>query len=307
MKRLFLAFLLLPLVLSGCGGEKAAVDKKIQVVASIYPMAEFARAVGGDKVTVDTLVPAGTEAHDWQPAASDLKKIQASSLFIYNGAGMEPWAAKVLDSLGKDKVHALEAGKGLFIQAEEGGHESHSDHGESPDGRLDPHVWLDPVLAVKQVEAVRDALTKIDGKNSELYQSNAQKYIKELEKINREYEKLAARTKGKEFVTMHAAFGYLAKRYGWQQLALMGIDPHAEPTPASLAILSKTVKGKNIRYLFSEPQISDKTMQEVARQTGAQVLVLDPLETPTPGGGGYLAGMEKNRQQLAKALAGDDK
>ena len=293
-----LLLILFAVFLSGCGATKVAETEKIKVVTSIYPMAEFVRVVGGERVQNVLLVPTGVEAHDWEPAAKDLKNVQQAALFIYNGGGMEPWATKLLASIGDKKGAVLEAGKGLF--AEQGLSEKDSDHDH---GSSDPHVWLDPVLAIKQVEAIRDALIKVDAKGADVYGKNAALYIKELEKLHADYLTLSAKSKGYDVVTMHAAFNYLVKRYGWQQISLLGIEPHAEPAPVDLANLIKTVKGKDLKYIFVEPQMSEKLMQEVAKQTGSQLLILDPLENPSPDkDSSYLAGMRRNMANLERAF-----
>ncbi len=303
MKKLCFLVLALVFAVSGCSQEKPVENKKLRVVASIYPMAEFVRAVGKERVTVAVLVPPGTEAHDWQPSAGDLKEVQAARLFVYNGGGMDPWAPKILSSLGEHKPVGVEAGKGLFVTPGGAGMAQGDGHDHDHDHAFDPHIWLDPLLAVKEVEAIRDALVGLDGKNANEYRENSAKYIAELQSLDADYRKLADQTKGAEFVTMHAAFGYLARQYGWRQIAVMGLDPHAEPTPAALAALVNQVKERKIRYLFAEPQISDKSMREVAKQAGAELLTLDPLETPAKDKtGDYIKGMRQNLAMLEKAL-----
>ena len=315
MKKIsYLVTLLLVLaVLSGCGNgvkeEKSNADKgkKITVTASIYPVADFAKIVGGEYIDLQLLVPKGVEAHDWEPTAKDIKTIQSSDIFLYNGGGIEPWLEKILPELLKKNIVVVETGKNLFVEHEEHEHASdhkhdHSDgHSHNHDG-LDPHIWLNPLLAIKQVESIRDAFVQIDPNNKEHYEKNAAKFIAELQKLHEEYTALSEKTKGQEFVTMHTAFAYLALEYDWQQLALMGIDPHAEPTPAELAQVIKEVEQKGIKYVFVEPQKDDRLMQEVAKQTKTKVLFLDPLENPLDDNKGYLDGMKSNLENLRKAF-----
>lgn len=296
-----LMLVLMLAVLVGCGNsssEKKDGESKLTVVASIYPIADFAKVVGGEKVDVKLLVPEGVEAHDWEPTANDIKIMQSSVLFLYNGGGIEPWLEKLLPELKTKNIVVVETGENLFEEHEEDGHKHDDDEHES----LDPHIWLNPLLAIKQVESIRDAFGKIDPKNKDYYDKNAADFIVELQKLHEEYLALSEKTQGKEFVTMHTAFGYLAMEYGWQQMALMGIDPHAEPTPAELAQVIKAVEAKGIKYVFVEPQKDDRLMQEVAQQTKTKVLFLDPLENPQNDNQGYLKGMKSNLENLRKAF-----
>ena len=287
MRKLFLLVVIFTLFLSGCGSQPAGSKQggKLKVVASFYPMAEFARQVGGDQVTVTTLIPDGVEPHEWEPTAKDLSGIKDAGLFIYNG-GVEPWAPKAVNAIGADKVRALEAGRGHL----------------ELNGHLDPHLWLSPKQAQIEVNVIRDGLIQADAAHKDVYTANAAAYNAKLQQLDKQLAALAKTAKRKEFVTTHAAFGHLAADYGLKQLSILGISPEAEPSPAELTQLVSLVREKNIKYVFFETLVSPKVAQTLAAETKAKTLVLNPLEGLTKeersAGADYLSVMEQNIKNL---------
>lgn len=281
--------LILCLAVAGCGTKAAPQSSKLKVAASFYPMAEFARQVGGANVEVTTLIPEGLEPHEWEPTAQDLTKIKDAGLFIYNGV-LEPWAPKAIQALGQDKVRSVEAGQGLMLI----------------NGKPDPHVWVSPKLAQKEVDAIQAALSAADPAHKDQYAANASAYKAKLQKLDQQLQQAAAKGKHKEFVTTHAAFGHLAHDYHLKQLSILGISPEAEPAPASLTQLVNLVREKNIHYVFFESLVSPKVAKSLAAETSAQILMLNPLEGLTQSekdqGADYMSIMEQNIKNLQKAL-----
>jgi zinc transport system substrate-binding protein len=273
---------------AGTASGNGAGDK-ILVVTSFYPVAEFVRQVGGERVQVQVLIADGTEPHDWEPTARDLGRIAKAKLFVYNG-GVEPWAPKAIEAIGAGKVHALEAGQGLMELK----------------GEQDPHVWLSPKLAAREVQAICGALSQVDPLGASLYAQNAQGYQAKLKALDQKLSQTAAQAKRKEFVTTHAAFGHLAEDYGLKQLAIMGLSPEAEPAPADLTRLVRLIEKKQIKYVFFETLVSPKVAQAIAEAAKVQTLVLDPLEGLTveerQAGDDYVSVMERNIANLAQAL-----
>jgi len=285
-KTLLLIFTTLLIV--GCGSSKAT-QEQIKAVASFYPMAEFTRAVGGQRAAVEALVPDGVEPHDWEPTPRDLTRLGKSQLFVYNGH-VESWANSALDALSERKITPVEAGDGLY----------------KINGRTDPHVWVSPAKALVEVDRITEAFCKIDAQHSDSYKSNSAKYSNELKKLDAELRELSKTSKHKKFITAHAAFGHLAADYNLEQLAIAGISPEAEPTPKDLQRLIKLVKQEQVRYIFMETLASPKLTELIAKETGAKILVLDPIEgldeKGRKAGLTYIKIMQNNITNLRKAL-----
>lgn len=306
MKKLSMLLVALAMFIVGCGGEKQSVSDKLQVAASFYPMAEFARNVGGDKAEVFVLVPDGAEAHDWEPSPSDLSRLGKAQVFVYNGV-VEPWAKQALTALSERKILAVQTGLGLYERAGETHEEEHHHHDHGcAHGKQDPHVWISPKKAIKQVERIAAVLCEADAKNAKYYQDNSAKYVEQLKALDIQLTNLAKNAPRKVFVTAHAAFGHLADDYGLRQMAVNGLSPHAEPTPADLQRLIKVVKEENVRYVFFETLTDPKLAKLVADETGAEISVLDPLEGLNDEGRknklDYLQIMQRNIHNLQIAL-----
>lgn len=274
----------------GCGSEQKQAEGKLAVVASFYPMADFTRQIGGELVQVDTLIADGVEPHDWEPTAKDLTKLGNARLFVYNG-GVENWARPALEAVKDKKVASVEAGKGLF---------------DEKATHVDPHVWLSPKKAVLEVAAITAALVQADPEHAAVYKKNSEAYQEKLLQLDQRLTELAAKAPQKLFVTTHAAFGHLAEDYGLQQVAIMGISPDAEPTPADLKNLLKTIENNHVKYVFFETLVSPRITQTVAEAAGAGTLVLDPLEGLSEegrkNGDDYLKIMTRNIDNLELAL-----
>lgn len=274
----------------GCGSEQKQAEGKLAVVASFYPMADFTRQIGGELVQVDTLIADGVEPHDWEPTAKDLTKLGNARLFVYNG-GVENWARPALEAVKDKKVASVEAGKGLF---------------DEKATHVDPHVWLSPKKAVLEVAAIAAALAQADPEHAAVYKKNSEAYQEKLLQLDQRLTALAAKAPQKLFVTTHAAFGHLAEDYGLQQVAIMGISPDAEPTPADLKNLLKTIENNHVKYVFFETLVSPRLTQTVAEAAGVGTLVLDPLEGLSEegrkNGDDYLKIMTRNIDNLELAL-----
>jgi zinc transport system substrate-binding protein len=286
----------------------ARADKPL-VVASFYPLYEFAKQVAGEHAEVISLIPAGIEPHDWEPAPQDIIRVQRAKLFIYNGAGLEPWVEKLLrdaKARGTAVVRATE--RVALLAGDRPGHE-HAAKPGAPKGdthAVDPHVWLDPVRAQAQVEAIRAGLAKADPANAASYAANAQAYRTKLAALDMAFATGLKQCARRDFVTTHSAFSYLARRYGLTQIPIQGIEPEAEPNPADLAALVKLAKARKVRYVFFETLVSAKLAETLAREIGAQTLVLNPVEGLTKeeeaAGKGYLSVMDENLQNLRLGL-----
>ena len=286
----------------------AGEGKKLSVYASFYPMYDFAAKVGGDKVTVVNMVPAGMEPHDWEPAAPDIVGLENADVFIYNGAGMEHWVDKVLKTLSNKELAVVNASEGLTLlegHHHHGEEEGEEEHEEEEEG-FDPHVWLAPLYARAQMERIKNALAAADPGNAAYYEENYVKYAAEFEALDAEFRQALEPLSQKEIVVSHQAFGYLCAAYGLTQVSIEGLSPDSEPDPARMAEIIDFVKENKVSTIFFEELISPKVAETIAGATGAVTQVLSPVEGLTDeqaaAGGDYLSVMRQNLAALVKAL-----
>jgi zinc transport system substrate-binding protein len=289
---LVLLALLLSL-LAGCRPAPRAPDR-LSVIASFYTLAEFERRIGGDRVDVRLLVPPGVEPHDYEPSPRDVVALERVRLLIYNGAGFEPWIDRLLPGLPPSVVH-VNATEGMALLTP-----AWSSSGP------DPHVWLDPLRASEQVAHILAGLIRVDPEGRGAYEENAQGLRSALQDLDQRFVQGLRACRRKEFVTTHAAFGYLAARYGLTQVAVGGLDPEGEPSPARLRLIIEFMRRRGVEVVCSETLVNTRTAEALARETGARVAVLNPLEGLTPDEQGrgldYFAVMDANLSALVDGL-----
>ncbi len=297
-------------LLTGCGtqpADTAAGDGRLRVLTSFYPMYDFACKIGGDCIDVTNMVPSGTEPHDWEPSTNDLKNLEKTDVFIYNGADMEPWADDLLVSRS-DTLRVVEASENIELRTTDGEHEHAHEHEDADHhhGDFDPHVWLDPENAKIEMEAIRDALCAADPENSTVFQSNYEKYAAELDALDAEFREKLAPLPNRTIVVAHEAFGYLCDAYGLTQVGIEGLSPDSEPDPGRMAEVIDFVREHSISTIFFEELVSPKVAEAIASETGAQAKMLSPLEglsdEQAAAGADYFSVMHDNLAALMEAL-----
>ncbi len=309
-----IAPLLFITLLCGCTANRtspAGDDNKVTVYTSFYTMYDFTLKIAGDKVNIMNMVPSGMEPHDWEPSPKDIAGLSGADLFIYNGAGMEGWAGKVLDSIKGSKLIAIETSKNVQVENPEQHESDHRyDQNQDQDGHTDresdPHVWLNPMNARLQMEAIRDGLIRVDPRNSGFYQERFEEYSRKLDTLDEAFRSAVAGFSKKEIVVSHEAFGYLCHAYGLEQLAIEGVSSESEPTPARMAEIIDFVREHQVRVIFFEELASPKVAEAIARETGVRTALLNPLEGLTEenlkAGKDYFSVMEENLEALKQAL-----
>lgn len=308
MKRLLgvLGGLFLAGVLTGCGNNQNSADQEEQlsVIATFYPMYDFTREIVGEEGTVELLIPAGTDSHDYEPSAKEMAKIQEADVFVYNDENMETWVPAIEQTLKEGNVQTIKATKDmLLLPGSEDGHDhDHEEEGHSHE--LDPHVWLAPNLAMKQVENIRDQLTSAYPQKKEVWTRNAAAYLEKLQALHQKYQDTFSKAKQTSFVTQHAAFNYLALEYGLNQVSIAGLSSSEEPSAARIAELKTFVKEHGIQYIYFEENAKDSIAKTLADEANVSMAVLNPLEGLTKeqmaNGENYLSIMEANLESLKK-------
>lgn len=274
----------------------------LKVSASFYPLYDFAKHVGGDKVSVSTITPAGAEPHDYEPSPQTLAQAYESSVFIYNGGSFEPWADNFLVDFDGT---AIRASQGVALLEADSSHDDGHDHDHLHES-VDPHFWLDPVIAQQVVNSIRDGLSKADPEHKEYYAANAERYNKQLARLDQRFADGLLHCTLDTAISSHGAFSYLAHRYSFTVISIAGIEPDDEPSPAKMAELTSIVKQKGIRYIFFESLVSPRLAETIAREAGVQTLVFDPIEglsqTDQNKGKDYISIQYDNLENLRKAL-----
>jgi len=307
----FLSLLILSIA-SGCGTSAPRIVKdKLNISATIYPLADFAAKIGGDHVHVISIVPAGVEPHDWSPSLRDISAMSRSQLLLYQGGGLEAWVDDFLRSLPSDAaVKSLEVSSGIAVRHAEVEEESGQGAlmgrlGHAEEG-LDPHTWLSPVLAKRMATKIKDAMIAADPANKADYEANYAALAARLDGLDRRYRETLEPLPKKDIVVQHAAFGYLCREYGLTQKAIMGLTPDAEPTARQMRAIKDFVEENRVQVIFFEELVSDKLAKTLARETGVKTDVLSPIEGRTPeqekAGEDYFSLMERNLDHLAQAL-----
>ncbi|MDH3340957.1 MAG: metal ABC transporter substrate-binding protein [Nitrosopumilus sp.] len=264
-------------------------NSKLQVISSFNPLYEFSQNVGQENVDSFLLVPIGVEPHDWEPTVKDVQRMQNADLIIINGIGFENWVDD-LEETGYSGV-IVDTSDGILIKT----HKEEHNHDEG-----DPHIWLNPVYAKIQVQNIANAFSNSDPANEQYYQSNAAKYIKELDLLNSKIRIELSDCKN-DFIAFHDAFSYFADEYHLNQHTIISSnDPHGEATAKTLEHIISTAKKLNINVIFAEESVDTRTSKIIANEIGGKVLVLSPLEVVSDGN--YISRMNENLENLKEAL-----
>ncbi len=309
MKLLSYLSLVTVIFLAACSYAVAPESQKLSVAASFYPLAYFSEQIGGDLVSVAQITPGGVEPHDYEPSPQELALAHDAKVFFMNGAGVDAWADKIIDEL---RQHGVVTVKMTDIISPMGGFQEQGEQDPiKPSDNMaatasDPHIWLDPVLAKREVEAIRSAMIQADPSHAITYRENADHLLAELSSLDDDFRSGLATCAVKQIVTSHNAFRYMAKEYGFESLAIAGLSPDEEPSPSRISELADFAKKHGIRYIFFETLISPKLAETVADEIGATSLVLNPIEGLTlddaKEGKTYLSIMKENLQNLRTAM-----
>jgi len=286
-------------------GKHPDNDGKISVCTSFYVMYDFAEKIGGDKVILKNLLPAGADPHSWEPSPKDIVSIEKADILIYNGAGMEGWIDKVLDSISSAELITVETSKDIkLLEVKDNAASKNNDGHEH---LYDPHVWLDPMKAQVQMRAIVDAFIEVDSSNKDYYEKNYEHYVKELEKLDDEYREAVSGFKKKDIIVSHEAFGYLCDAYGLNQIAISGLDAESEPTSARMVDVAKFAKDNNVKVIFFDKMVTPKIADAIAKSAGAKTEVLNPIASLSiddiRAGKDYFSVMRENLEALKKALS----
>jgi zinc transport system substrate-binding protein len=285
--------------LTACAAEQSSKSdsSKLQVSVSFNAIKEFAQAVGGDKVEISTIIPDGMEPHDFEPKAQDLVKLSSADVFIYNGLGMEAWAADAVSAADNKSLIAVDASQGAEVITNTDADEK-SEHGQ-----YDPHLWLSLKGAETEVTNIRDAFVQADPDNANYYNTNCANYIAQLESLYTEYSGKFETVEKKNFVTGHAAFSYLCRDFGLHQNSVEDVFAEGEPSAQQLTELVKYCKANAVTTIFAEEMASPDVSATLASEVGAKVVTIYTVESAEDNLS-YLDRMEYNLNAIYTSLNG---
>lgn len=319
--------------LAACGSNtdsSTSENKQTEVYASTFATAAIAREIGGDQVNVKMIVPPGADPHSYEPTSKQLTEIAKGDLFLLTGTTLEPYSKKIQESLkGTDvrfvetskDVNLLESDATLHAHEEEGhtedehaheeeGHDDHAtdEHAHEEEGhdhgKYDPHVWLDPTNAKAMARSITVALSKEVPKDKATFEKNLKAFDQQADELDKEFKQAVADGSKKELLVTHAAYGYLAERYGFTQLPIAGISPSDEPSQKQLAALVKEARMHDLKYVAFEETVSPKVARVIQKEIGAESVTIHNLESVTKAqqNSSYFKLMEENVQTLKQAL-----
>ncbi|WP_405613566.1 metal ABC transporter substrate-binding protein [Streptomyces sp. NBC_00076] len=296
--------------LSACSTDSAAAGNtdKFDVVASFYPLAFLAQEIGGAHVNVSDLTKPGQEPHDLEISAKQTAQLQESDAVLY----LKNLQPAVDDAVAQSEIGTkIDAASLTSLEKhgnEVGGHAAeHDDHADEELAGLDPHIWLDPVRYAQVAQGVGKAFEKADPDHAADYKKNTAALVTKLNALNTQFKDGLTNTRTKVFITTHAAFGYLAERYGLTEEAISGLDPESEPSANRVRNLEKMAKADGVSTVFYETLVSDKTAKTIAADSHLRTDVLDPIEgiTSKSKGDDYFQVMESNLKALRTALGAE--
>jgi zinc transport system substrate-binding protein len=269
---------------------------KLHVVTTIFPLYDFAKNIGGDKIEVSLLLPPGVEAHSFEPKPNDMVKINQSDIFIYTGKFMEPWAEDIVKGISGRDVVVVNASKDITRIKQI--HKNDS---------IDPHIWLDFDNDKMIIENISNAFSKKDPSNASYYQQKAEEYQNKLSLLDIKFKTSLSLCKSNEIVYGgHYAFGYLADRYHLQYFAAQGVSPDSEPTAQDLVQLVQQIQKDKIQYVFYEELSSPKIAETLAHETNVKLLLLNAAHNIAKqdfeSGVSFSSIMEKNLKNLQIGL-----
>lgn len=267
---------------------ESTTPDKVNVVASFYPIFEFVKQVGGDRVELSSLIPVGVEPHDFELTIQQIQNAETADMLVYNGAGFEgQWIKKI------NANFLVDTSQGIKLR--------------NIDRQVDPHIWLDPILIKQQVEKIRDGLVKIDPSSAAIYNENARRFMSELDTLDTTIRRELSNCEKKDFIAFHNAFSYFADRYGLTQHSIQGISPEGEILPQRIQQIINLARDMGLDTIYSEdladPRLANVIAQEIHN---GKVLVLSPIEgidkEEQNAGMGYVEKMNENIENLRLGL-----
>jgi zinc transport system substrate-binding protein len=284
--------------------RSAVAGDTVRVTVSIYPLELVVRALGGDRVGVETVLPPGASPHTFQPLPGDVARLHGARYVVRIGGSFDDWAGKLLSparaAVPTTVVLDLD-GIELISQDSDGAHAAHV-----AARRADPHVWLDPIIIRDVVApALARELALVDPEDADGYRRRLRTFTAELQALDAEIRSTLGRARGRSYVAFHRTWPYFARRYGLRALAVVTGYAGEEPAPQDVARLVRAARNSDIPAILVEPQLNARVAEVIASEFGGTTVLVDPLGDPTdPGRSSYVDLMRYNARGFERALGG---
>jgi zinc transport system substrate-binding protein len=301
--------------LAGFSETALGQEARTRVVATLFPLYDFARNIGQDRIEASLLLPPGVEPHAFEPKPGDIARVAQAEVFIYTGKTMEPWADKIVRGVGNSRLRLVDSSRGIELMkmegAEDGAGQTNAmpppyrhDHGPQS---VDPHIWLDLANSQIIIDTIADALIRARPADERLLRQHAEAYKEKLRALDDAFAAELSKCPLREFVHAgHYAFGYLARRYHLTYVAAQGFMPDSEPTAKQLAALARQVQSHGLKVVFYEELVEPRIASTVAKATGAQLLMLHGAHNLSRDefekGASFISIMQANLTNLKRGL-----
>ncbi|MBW1917228.1 MAG: zinc ABC transporter substrate-binding protein [Deltaproteobacteria bacterium] len=271
----------------------AAPQEKIVVAASIIPLGDFCQKIGGERIKVQVLVPPGASPHIFEPPPSVVAQALEAAVVVYVGAGLDPWVERLLRARGTRNMVVVEAVRAIPLLRQWNSH---------PHEQGNPHVWLDPVLAQRICQDIAQAFIRVDPDYRQQYKANLTSYLNKLAQLHHDILNEVTTFRRRAYVCFHPAFSYFARRYNLKEVGVIEIAPGREPSPRHIQNIIDAIRRYRVPVVFTEPQLSSRVAEVIAREAGVKVASLDPLGGRAPYGSDYLKMMRYNLSVMRRTL-----
>lgn len=299
-------FFIATFLLNACDRSDETEKDRLQVMTTFYPMYEFTKEIVGEEGDVSSLIPSDTNPHAYEPDSEDLEKISASDVLVYNSTELETWVQDLEQNTDTDEILFIEAANQIELMASEETHYAHKEEGDNYSEKLDSHVWLNPELAKKELETIRDMLSEQFPERKAAFEDNAEDYWQELDVIHHSIQSNLKSADNRTLFIQHPVFTYLAEQYDLTQETIPEISFDEEPTSHHLDELKQFIEDNQIEVIYVEEDIPSKTAETLAEETGVSLERLNPIENLTEkqieAGETYLTIMRDNLQALKESV-----
>lgn len=309
MKKTLPVLLTLILILAACSNENdEANNGELTIYTTVFPLTSFVEEIAGETVNVESIYPPGADMHSYEPTQKDMMSYSDGDLFITTSNELDPVAASISNTINEDTI-IVETAQNINsteVLESHHDHEGH-DHEEDEDhnhGNLDPHIWLNPLLALQMAEAVKDALIEQNPESADLYNENFENLKSDIESIDEQLIEITADPVNHDVYISHESIGYLAEQYGFHQVGISGLN-NQEPSQQELTKIIENIREEDIPYILYEPNVTSNVTDVIRSETDAEPLYFNNLESLTaddPDDATYQSMMAKNIEALDKAL-----